>query len=44
MPVKVSGNNYYRVRVGPFESTDQANYLLAQVTANGYDQAKIIHD
>jgi rare lipoprotein A len=40
----VGGRTFYRVRVGPVATVDQADRLLNQVVAAGADQAKIIVD
>lgn len=41
-PTSVGGQNFYRVRLGPYETVDQADLALARVVANGSPQAVII--
>ncbi|MGL1213322.1 SPOR domain-containing protein, partial [Vibrio parahaemolyticus] len=40
----VGGTQYFRVRLGPIETVEQADALLAQVVGTGVDAAKIIVD
>jgi rare lipoprotein A len=44
MPVTVDGVQYFRVRLGPVESRDAADDLLAEVQSYGYDDARVIHN
>lgn len=41
-PSLVSGQNFYRVRLGPFSSVEEADMALAKVTSGPAPQAKII--
>ena len=41
-PVNVGGRSFYRVRVGPFSSVDQADAALGQMAANGLNKAIIV--
>lgn len=43
-PVKVNGQQYYRVQVGPLQSVDTADALLSQVVNRGYPEAQITVD
>jgi rare lipoprotein A len=40
----VSGVQFYRVRVGPLASVDEADKVLARVVENGLSEAKIVVD
>ncbi|QJE72901.1 septal ring lytic transglycosylase RlpA family protein [Aerophototrophica crusticola] len=40
----VSGTQFFRVRLGPLETVDRADQVLAQVLATGQNQARIIVD
>ncbi len=40
--VLVNGRDFYRVRVGPYQSLDQADKILEDVISAGYPAAKII--
>lgn len=40
----IGGITYYRVRVGPLNTTAQADMMLAQLIQNGYQGAKIVID
>ena len=40
----VNGRDYFRVRVGPVESVDQADQLLAYVVNSGFPDARIVVD
>ena len=42
--VNVDGNNYYRVRVGPFSNEQEAGVALSKVQDNGVYDAKIVSD
>lgn len=41
-PAAISGRNFYRVRIGPVESVDQADGLLARLISNGYTDSRVI--
>jgi cell division septation protein DedD len=41
-PVEISGEVYFRVRVGPFADEVAAESALSQVTKAGYKGAKIV--
>jgi peptidoglycan lytic transglycosylase len=43
-PVLVNGTEYFRVRLGPFGSVEEANEMLARILASGYPKAEIITD
>ncbi len=43
-PVRVGSNQFYRVRMGPLTSVEQADSLLEQVIGAGYPDAKIVVD
>ncbi len=43
-PVSISGQQYYRVQVGPLQSVEQADGLLSQVINLGYPEARITID
>lgn len=43
-PAIVNGRNFYRVRVGPIPSVDQADVILASVIDRGFESAMIIVD
>ncbi len=42
--VNINGQNYYRVRVGPFSNEQEAKTALAKVQYNGIYDAKIVSD
>lgn len=42
--VNVNGENYYRVRVGPFSNEQEAKVVLAKVQHSGIYDAKIVSD
>jgi len=44
MNANVAGTDYYRVRVGPLASVDEADRALAQVIATGQQDARIVVD
>lgn len=44
MNASVRGTDYYRVRVGPLASVDEADRALAQVIATGQQDARIVVD
>lgn len=44
MNANVRGTDYYRVRVGPLASVDEADRALAQVIATGQQDARIVVD
>lgn len=41
-PANVGGQNFYRVRMGPYSSVDQADAALGQLATQGVPNAKII--
>jgi len=43
-PTNVAGKSFYRVRIGPFSSTNQADAVLGRVIAQAAPQAKIVVD
>lgn len=43
-PAQVGNREFFRVRVGPFASTEEANGILAQLRNLGQNEAKIISD
>ena len=43
-PMTVNGRAFYRVRVGPIASVDEADQLLARIVGVGASDAKIIVD
>lgn len=43
-PANVGGRSFYRVRLGPYQTVDQADLALAQVVANGAPKAAIVVD
>lgn len=43
-PVKVGEQNYYRVRMGPIPTVQQADALLERVIAQGHQEARIVVD
>ncbi len=43
-PTNVGGKSFYRVRIGPFSSTNQADAVLGRVIAQAAPQAKIVVD
>jgi len=43
-PVRVGEQQFYRVRMGPISSVEQADALLARVIAQGHDEARIVVD
>ncbi len=43
-PANVGGRMFYRVRIGPIATVDQADQILAQVVAAGAGEAKIVVD
>jgi rare lipoprotein A len=43
-PSIVGGTQYYRVRVGPLETREQADVALAQVVASGLPDARILQE
>lgn len=44
MTASVNGIEVYRVRLGPVESVEQADRLLARVVGSGYREARIVTD
>ena len=42
--VLIDGRDLFRVRVGPVETVGQADMLLEQVVAAGYEDARIVVD
>ena len=42
--LKVQENTHYRVRLGPFDTSEQAEYLLAQLEQHGHDDAYIVYE
>jgi rare lipoprotein A len=40
----INGQHYYRVRLGPFNSLQEAGYALGSVQRSGYAEAKIVID
>jgi rare lipoprotein A len=44
IPAIVGNQKYYRVRLGPIASLDQADRILEQVVAAGHPEAKLIVD
>jgi rare lipoprotein A len=40
----VGGRTFYRVRIGPIATVDQADQLLGQIVSAGAGDAKIIVD
>lgn len=43
-PVLISGQQYFRVQLGPLQSVDQADGMLSQVINLGYPEARITID
>jgi rare lipoprotein A len=43
-PTTVSGVHFYRVRVGPLASVEEADKVLARVVESGHPEAKIVVD
>jgi len=43
-PTKVGGTQYYRVRVGPIDSVDQADSILSRVFDAGSTDARVVVD
>ena len=43
-PVRVDGQRFFRVRVGPIATVDQADAMLDRVVGSGVPQARIIVD
>lgn len=43
-PAQVGNREFFRVRVGPFASTEEANSILAQLRNLGQNEARIISD
>jgi len=43
-PATVSGRTFYRVRIGPIATVDEADQILSRVVAVGGGDAKIIVD
>lgn len=43
-PVRVGEQQFYRVRMGPIASVEQADALLARVIAQGHGEARIVVD
>lgn len=41
-PAAVSGQSFYRVRIGPMESVDEADGLLARLISDGYTESRVI--
>ncbi|MDF2096309.1 septal ring lytic transglycosylase RlpA family protein [Aquibaculum arenosum] len=41
-PAAVSGQSFYRVRIGPVESVDEADGLLARLISDGYTESRVI--
>ncbi|WP_366556235.1 septal ring lytic transglycosylase RlpA family protein [Aquibaculum sediminis] len=41
-PTAVSGQSFYRVRIGPVESVDEADGLLARLISDGYTESRVI--
>jgi peptidoglycan lytic transglycosylase len=40
----IGGIDFYRVRLGPFASVEEADQLLARILGSGYSQARIVVD
>ena len=43
-PAMVGGRTFYRVRIGPIATVDQADQLLGRIVGAGASDAKIIVD
>jgi len=43
-PVKVGGQQFYRVRLGPLSSVTEADRLLNELVRNGHPEARIVVD
>ncbi len=43
-PVRAAGLDVFRVRIGPLASLQDADTVLGQVVAHGYDEARIVVD
>jgi rare lipoprotein A len=43
-PVKVGGQQFYRVRLGPLSSVTEADRLLQELVRRGHPEARIIVD
>jgi rare lipoprotein A len=44
MPAMIGNQRFYRVRIGPIASLDQADAVLARIVAAGHPEARIIVD
>jgi rare lipoprotein A len=44
MPIRVDGQRFFRVRLGPIATVDQADAMLDRVVGSGVPQARIIVD
>jgi peptidoglycan lytic transglycosylase len=44
VPIMVGGRTLYRVRLGPYGSDQEAEGARAQISANGFPDAKIVND
>ncbi len=43
-PAMVNGQQYFRVRIGPLASVEEADIKLQQLIANGYNNSRIVVD
>lgn len=43
-PVQVQGQRFYRVRLGPIASVEEADRLLARVVQSGHPEARVVVD
>lgn len=43
-PVRVQGQQFYRVRLGPIANVEEADVLLARVVQSGHPEARVIVD
>lgn len=41
-PTAISGQSFYRVRIGPVESVDEADVLLARLISDGYTNSHVV--
>jgi rare lipoprotein A len=41
---KVNGREFFRVRSGPLNSTEQADSILTQIINSGYPDARVVVD
>lgn len=44
IPVKIGGQQFYRVRLGPLSSVTEADRLLNELVRNGHPEARIVVD